>query len=65
MMVVDVKLLLLLEQDVGGLSLGSELLYGMRFLLKLKGAVCQSYVRPAMLYENEALCLKDGWGFYE
>ena len=35
-----------------------ELLYG-RFPLKLKGAVCKSYVWPAMLYGSEAWCLKE------
>ena len=37
----------------------SELLYGRKFPLKLKGAVCESYVRPAMLYGSEAWCLKE------
>ena len=36
----------------------SELLYG-RFPLKLKGAVCKSYVRTTMLYGNEAWCLEE------
>ena len=39
-----------------------ELLYGMRFPLMLKGAVCNSYVRPvvpAVLYGSDALCLKE------
>ena len=36
-----------------------ELLYGRRFPLKLKGAVYGSYVRPAILYGSEALCLKE------
>ena len=36
----------------------SELLYG-RFPLKLKGAVCDSYVSPAILCGNEAWCLKE------
>ena len=35
------------------MSMGcSELLYGRRFHLKLKGAVYRSYVRPAILYES-------------
>ena len=36
-----------------------ELLYGMRFLLRLEGAVYGSYVRAAMLYGNGAWCLKE------
>ena len=36
-----------------------KLLYGMRFSLKLKGAVCSSYVRPVMLYGSESWCLKE------
>ena len=36
----------------------SELLYGWRFLLSLKGSVYESYVRPAMLYGSETWCLK-------
>ena len=36
-----------------------ELLHGMRFPLKLKGAVHKSYVRPAILHGNEAWCLKE------
>ena len=36
-----------------------ELLYGRKFLLRLKGAVCWSYVRPTMLYGSEAWCLKE------
>ena len=31
-----------------------ELMYGRRFPLKLKGVVYGSYVRPAILYGNEA-----------
>ena len=31
-----------------------ELLYERRFTLRLKGAVYESYVRPAILYESEA-----------
>ena len=30
-----------------------ELLYGRRFLLKLKGAVHKSYIRPAILHGRE------------
>ena len=37
----------------------SELLYGRRFALRLKGAVNKTYVRPAILYGSEAWCLKD------
>ena len=37
----------------------SELLYGIRFPLRLKGAVYNSYVRQAMLYGSEAWCLKE------
>ena len=36
-----------------------ELLYTRRFPLKLKGAVHKSCVRPAILYESEAWCLKE------
>ena len=36
-----------------------ELLHGKRIPLKLKGAVYKSYVRPAILYGNEAWCLKE------
>ena len=35
-----------------------ELLYGRRFPLKLKGVVCKSYVRPAILYGSEAFFLR-------
>ena len=35
------------------------LLYGMRFPLRLKGAVYKSYVRPVILYGSEAWCLKE------
>ena len=35
-----------------------ELLYGRRFPLWLKGAVYRRYIWSAMLYGNEALCLK-------
>ena len=37
----------------------SELLYGRRFSLRLKGVVYKSYVRPAILYGSEAWCLKE------
>ena len=36
-----------------------ELLYGKRFPLSLKGSVYETYVRPAILYGSEALCLKE------
>ena len=36
-----------------------ELLYGSRFPLKLKGAVCKSYVRPAILCGSEVRYLKE------
>ena len=36
-----------------------ELLYSRRFPLRLKGAVYESYVGPAMLYGSEAWCLKE------
>ena len=41
------------------LSESSELLYGKRFTLCLKGAVYMSYVRPAKQYGSEAWCLKE------
>ena len=34
-----------------------DLLCGRRFPLRLKWAVYESYVRPAMLYGSEAWCL--------
>ena len=37
----------------------SELLYGRRFIVKLKGAVSHRYLRPAILYGGEAWCLKE------
>ena len=37
----------------------SELLYGRRFLPRLKGAVYKRYVRPTILYGSEAWCLKE------
>ena len=37
----------------------SELLYGRRFRLKLKMAVYNRYLRPAILYGSEAWCLKE------
>ena len=36
-----------------------ELLYGRRFPLRLKGAVCGKYVRPTILYGSEVWCLKE------
>ena len=36
-----------------------ELLYGRRFHPTLKGAVYESSIRPAILYESEAWCLKE------
>ena len=36
-----------------------ELLHGRRFPLRLKLAVSNSYVRPAILYGSEAWCLKE------
>ena len=41
-----------------------ELLYGMRFPLRLKGAVYSRYVGPAILYGSEAWCLKVRSQFY-
>ena len=35
-----------------------ELLYGRRFSLRLKGAVYENYVRPAVLNRSEAWCMK-------
>ena len=35
-----------------------ELLYG-KFPLMLKGSVCKSYVRPAILYGSDAWYLKE------
>ena len=37
-----------------------KLLYCRRFHLRPKGAVYESYVRPAILYGSEACCLKEG-----
>ena len=37
----------------------SELLYGSRFYLRLKGAVYKNYVGPAILYGSETWCLKE------
>ena len=37
----------------------SNLLYGRRFPLMLRGVVYGSYVRPAILYGSEAWCLKE------
>ena len=36
-----------------------ELLYGEIFALRLKFATYKIYVRPAILYESEARCLKE------
>ena len=36
-----------------------ELVYGRRFPLRPKGAVYESYVRPAILYGSEAWCLNE------
>ena len=36
-----------------------ELLHGSRFHIKLKGAVCKTCVRPAILHENEPWCQKE------
>ena len=36
-----------------------ELLYGMKFLLRLKGAVYRNYGAPVILYGIEAWCLKE------
>ena len=36
-----------------------ELQYGRKFSLSLKEAVYKRYVRPAILYGSEALCLKE------
>ena len=36
-----------------------EMLYGWRFPLRLKGAVCENYVRPTIMYASEAWCLKE------
>ena len=35
-----------------------ELLYGRKFPLRLKGAVYESFIGPAILYGSEAWCLK-------
>ena len=37
----------------------SELLYGRRFFLKLKGAVHRCYLSPAILYGTGEWCLKE------
>ena len=36
-----------------------ELMHGSRFLLKLKGTVCKSYLRPAIRHRSEAWCQKE------
>ena len=43
----------------------SELLYGRRFPLWLKGVVYKRYVRPAILYGSEEVWKKVRWEFYE
>ena len=55
---IDVMLLCLPEQDVGWVKFTecSVLMYGMRFSLRLKGAVYKSYVMPSILYGSEAWC---------
>ena len=57
----DVRLLLLPEQDFGGLRLGSAVSYCITgdFSLRQNWAVHKSYLRPAVLYGSEALCLKE------
>ena len=44
---------------MGGFRECSELLYGRRFHLKLKGADHRSYIRPAILHRCEVWCLKE------
>ena len=36
-----------------------ELLYGKKFLLKMKGKTYQSCIRPTMLYGSETTCLRE------
>ena len=43
----------------------SELLHGRKFHLKPKWAAYKSYIRPAILYESEAWCMKECWKFDE
>ena len=48
------------EQDGDWLSLENVVVSVYKwFCMKLKGAVCKSYVRPAVLYLSEAWCLKE------
>ena len=42
-----------------GFSECGKLLCGMRFPLMLKGAAYKSYVRHAIMYGSEVLCLKE------
>ena len=43
----------------------NELLFGRRFALRLRGSVYEIYVKPAILYRSEALCLNEKWQFYK
>ena len=36
-----------------------EILFGKRFSLRMKGKIYKSYVRSAMLYGSETLCLRE------
>ena len=51
----------MMEQDVGGFSLGSVVscCFFKRFPLKLEGAVYKSYVRQLILYESEVWFLEE------
>ena len=40
-------------------NVSGELLHGWRFPLWLRGAVCRSYIRPAMLYGSKAWRLQE------
>ena len=42
-----------------------DLLHGGRLPPNLKGAVCKSYVGPAVLYGSETWCLKERLELYE
>ena len=57
----DLRLLLLLEEGLGGLCFREcdWLLYGRRCPLMLKGTAYESYVKPAILYGSEACCLRE------
>ena len=44
---------------MGGLRDCGVLLYGRRCPLRLNVAVYESYVRPAILYGSETLCLEE------